>query len=352
MATYIEDPDNRLWLQASANPEQNNGGRYEEEWKGAYNKLKDLPMAFKLADDITDVHQKIRSAGFELQREFNIPFAGEYTETTGGSTTTKTAKWMFSSAYVEEIEAGKLGILHIVYEPDVYVGSSSTIDKNEPIIDNWSTTWQAYTVHPYAFCKQDQHADKLVTDPEPAPDTQASNRQHIKDYLAYTQNTNSATQTYGVYPPGGNIAGLVQLNKHEKAIADKVLQEKVALYHYPMLTRRQVWQFDEVPSRFPIDQIGKDVDIAKGFSEWGSAMDTLPSDLLITESDWMDTAGAVWKYLKTSDDTSYNVDKTTGQCTLTRTQVWQGVIDPDKNFYGDDYDPSDIKESRWVVGQM
>lgn len=342
MATYIEDADNILWQQpsfTSPSSGEKGAGVYTEKWKGSYDKLKDIPGNLSAGMSVNDVHTALIGAGFTLSSAYNIPDAGQFV---GKDGKTHTAHWQWNSANVIELVAGALAELELQYKRE------GDVDQTPPKPDSeeWGVTWQAYTVSPYAFCAQDNHQDLKVTSQQQAPDNQKSNRNHIKTAYNVMQNTDSQTATVGVYNPAGSTVGALRLNKHEKAILDKVMQEKVALYHYPVITRRAAY------NDRPIELSGSilSTDTQGLLGEGIDCIRILPNSCPIEVAPPAWDSQAQWEWVLIDDQARIIVEPGLSTCSAVRQVQWQGSLSADVNFYGD----SNIGElsGRWKMGDM
>lgn len=342
MATYIEDADNILWQQpsfTSPSTGERGAGTYTEKWKGAYDRLKDIPGNLSAGMSVNDVHTKLVGSGFILSSAYNIPDAGQYI---GADGNLHTAHWQWNSATVIELVAGALAEIELQYKREG--------DKDEqdikPDSEEWGISWQAYTVSPYSFCAQDNHQDVKTTAAQQAPDDQKSNRNHIKTAYNVMQNTDSQTATVGVYTPAGSTTGALQLNKHEKAILNKVMQEKVALYHYPIITRRAA--YNDRPIELSADILSTDTQGLLGAGI--DCIRTLPTSCPIEVAPPVWDSGAQWQWVLIDDQAKITLSPGLSTCSAVRQAQWQGSLSADVNFYGD----TDIGEisGRWKIGDM
>lgn len=347
MSQFIEEADMNLWQQPTSSMpyNQGNSSQYVEEWKGKYDVLKDLPMNFSLGESITSIYIKLRGKGFTLQSRYDIPDAGKVTIVLNGETVTKDAVWCFESAQVDEIQAGELAILRITYKAQYYDNDSPPEEEPETptTTETWEVTWQSYSVNPYSFCAQDDHVDKNmreIAEGNYAPANQKSNRLHIQQCIQQwsgNKANNSQQSSEGnngetmyTYNPIDNGNNTLLLNVHEGYIMDKILQDKSAIYHYPIVTHRQTWNSLQAITA------GENIDeIASGAPDFPFSI----SQNIVGPYMWV----------KTADNVSITTNDL-NEAQTTRVQQWWGVIDADMNFYGT-YDPGNI-EGRWIIGEM
>lgn len=347
MSQFIEEADMNLWQQPTSSMpyNQGNSSQYIEEWKGKYNVLKDLPMSFSLGESITSVYTKISGKGFTLKSHYDIPDAGKVSVVLNGEIVTKDAVWCFESAQVEEIQAGELAVLRITYKAQIYDNDSPEEEPETPTTtETWEVTWQSYSVNPYSFCAQDSHIDKNmreIVEGFYAPANQKSNRLHIQQCIQQwngnkvnnsqqSSSSNSGNTTMYTYNPIDNGNNTLLLNVHEGYIMNKILQDKSAIYHYPIVTHRQSWNsLQAITAGENIDEIA---------SEEPEFPFTIKQNI----------AGD-YEWVKTADNVSITTNDL-NEVQTTRVQQWWGVIDADINFYGTD-NKGDI-EGRWIVGKM
>ena len=209
--------------------------------------------------------------------------------------------------------------------------------KRDDSQDTWQLEWQPYSLRPYAFCKNDEIQDPEAKDYQEQKDDTAW-RKNIEDFFRSSKG-NKAEWEYQ------NATGskLLKLNYAEQNIAKKVMLDRSAVWHYPVLTHITVSKQTIPPDVIFYDVKYKDdVDIGTGLDRIAS----LPSGCPYTFSE-----DEEWKWLLVGD--TLTETRTKSDVTFTRRQVYQGVIEPDENFYGiNKFDHSDLEKTRWKVAQI
>lgn len=140
------------------------------------------------------------------------------------------------------------------------------------------------------------------------------------------------------------------MNDTENLIVDKALQDKSALWHYPVLTHTTVQNYyvsnvSAVVSANTkyYDTIGDKIDYIVGGSASPKATPdgcpyTFPTD-------------PKWIWVKTGDDMHHV--KAKGKISFQRTETFMGVISADVNYYGDvTFDHSNLSACRWKPGEL
>ena len=188
--------------------------------KGPYDSLKDANDLTMV--DLTTAVGKI-PAGVTQNFDFPAPPAN--------------SKWWVTGSSVEQLEAGDHAILTLTCEvqPSDYDPSSGS-GAFDPYQDTWQLRWESYTVKPAGFCANTPHQDRELTSMT-GPEVLAgeADRQHIhyfmeagKDNAGYS----AQIQHYWYRTQDGDFV----LNDAEQFVLKKTLQDRSALYHYPVLT--------------------------------------------------------------------------------------------------------------------
>lgn len=147
--------------------------------------------------------------------------------------------WWVTGAQVEETEAGDHAILTLVCEARDNTPTPSGQLVNNPYHDTWQLRWEAYTLKPTAFCSNQQHYDYSFTDPaveEGHPLTGYASRDHIDMFL----NCNDKGVAKGHRWYADDQGSKWFMNDAENFITNKTLEDKSALWHYPVLTHTTV----------------------------------------------------------------------------------------------------------------
>lgn len=140
------------------------------------------------------------------------------------------------------------------------------------------------------------------------------------------------------------------LNTAEELITNKALEDKSALWHYPVLTHTTVENHfvsnisSVISNRVSYNTvIGDKIDyIVGGSANPKDKPDGCPYSFPTTPK---------WIWVKTGDDMQHV--KTKGRVSFMRTETFMGVISADINYYGDvAFDHSNLSACRWEPGQL
>ena len=113
----------------------------------------------------------------------------------------------------------------------------------DPYADTWNLRWESYTVKPAAFCSNKQHSDYSITDAsvtEDAPLTGYASREHIDMFV--NGNDKGVSKGHRWYRDDQGQAWY--MNDAENLIVNKMLEDKSALWHYPVLTHTTVKNYN------------------------------------------------------------------------------------------------------------
>ena len=294
-----------------------NSSRFTEKFKGPYGTLKDLPTT-------TFSPGKARTVPAGAVTFWNPPpLASGW-------------QWIVQSASVNQVEAGEHAILTIVYGAEKTVTITGYTDDDNS--ETWNLSWGAYSVNPYAFCANDMIKDT------PAKDystdwTTTSWRKNIEDFFGSRKGDKSEWQ----YVPN-NTDVILRLNEAECLVAQKVMSNTNATYHYPIVTHTTV-KFKKSPNEtawtgesYP-DTIGDDIDHIK----------SLPSGC---PYDFPTTGDDKWEFIKVADDIT--CEKTKHQIRWIRRTSYWGARKWDENFYGNTSftHSSSLTTCRWKIGEL
>lgn len=318
---------------------KNSVGRYVEKWKGPYSMVKDLPTSkFGIGFTRDYALQLLGQANYVAR--FSAPNPGK--DRYG-----KNLTWIIESVTVQELEAGDHAIMTVNY---VNIADDQQSDPwtSDPKDDVWTIQWQSYSVSPYAFCKN-----------KPVEDQPFGLSASIED-TAWRTNIEKAIQSGEAdkswnYPIDGR-SYKVHLNVAEAAIAEKVLKNVNAQWHFPVITH-QTSMSKQISAEGTAElsnvsypyTIGDHVDHFE--EELSGCPYTFPKDVPAAEQ---------WKWLKVGDDmTQSKQDFAMYQhdvIKFTRRETWWGIKDPDINFYGstplDHTSEEGILSGRWELGKL
>ena len=274
---------------ASNSPQYTNkNSTCEVRIKGPYDKLKDVNNL-----TMTDLSTAIGRIPTAVTHNFDFPAPPA------------NSKWWVTGTNLEQIEAGDHGILTLTCEmqPSDYDPSSSD-GSFDPYQDVWNLRWESYTVKPAGFCANTPHQDKELTSMTGSETlTGEADRQHIHYFMeAGKDNAGYSNQIahYWYRTQDGDFV----LNDAEQLVLKKTLQDRSALYHYPVLTHMTTKNFvSNVSSIISSnvsysDNIGGDIDYLQS---------SLPDGCPYT----FDKADGTndWQWIKTGDDMQHTKTK-------------------------------------------
>lgn len=307
-------------------------GLYQPKFKGPYSVLKDCSdMGGKWLDDALNVF------GLSVTSRFLHP------------TPPDGFGWMVLGAKVEQIEAGDHAILTLNCEARDNSGSTPQAGTFDPYSDTWQLRWEAYTLKPLAFCSNKPHSDYSFTDPSVTENAHLSgyaSREHIETFL--NGNDKGVNNKHRWYRDDTGNAWY--LNDAENLIVDKTLEDKSALWHYPVLTHTTVnnHYISNVSSVISnnieyTDVIGDKIDyIVGGTANPKDRPDGCPYTF---------PSSPKWIWVKTGDDMQHV--KTRERVSFQRTETFMGVISADINYYGDvAFDHNNLSGCRWEPGEL
>lgn len=300
--------------------------------------------------------------------------------------------WKITSVNVEQIIAGEHCILSLYCESSLdNDGGGSVISAAYVKRDDattWSCSWQSYTVKPQAFASNWDLSNRVELGSEndgaikfkDLP-REYANREWIDMFINGSDKgviSSANDDLNSAYWYRDNDGNAWYLNQPETFIAKKALAEKMALYHYPIVTENErysvVWPEGEALStRVPIDfpnasnpdlpdfePVGYKMDFIVEERPYGKPNAACPFEVAppfhwpgqpIYPSDWQ------WVLVDDGlqEDIRYNNDGYIMSQTWTRIRRWQGMVDPDHNFYG--YTPinserTNLSSARWTLGQL
>ena len=309
---------------------------WHERWKGPFSLGKDILSKIAPNDKLEQVHTAL---GTNRVKRYDPPTC----PTRWG----KEGVWTVNSVNVQEQESGAHCILDIEYYANYNGWDVKTLVENLKY-NVWSLTWQSYSVSPYAFCSDKAHEDK-VQSPVGKPDTptyteENACRQHIQTYLdksyavlSSAQFPNDNVYVYQKDPLQQHM--LNALTPAEGVILEKVMSNKNATYHYPILTHQTVKTGSSDATY--TDDVGKDIDYVIDIGKLDCPY-KFPAE-----------EGQKWDWIKIGDDMEQK--KTETQVQFTRKEIFMGVHGVDLNFYGDKkFSPTKegLLSSRWEIGKL
>lgn len=298
--------------------------------KGPYDSLKDANnlVMKKLADAIDDIPASVF-------KNFDFPAPP------------LCAEWWVTGTSLEQLEAGDHAVLTLTCDTRPFDYDPSSGDGGfDPYQDTWNLRWESYTAKPAAFCENSPHEDRALTSMTGAEfiDGTAS-RQHInyfieagKDKAGYS----NQIQHYWYRTQDGDFI----LNDAEGAVLQKVLQDKSALYHYPVLTHTTVKNIKSDLSNILSNNVRYSETLGENIDHIVDGVpDGCPYSFPQSQS------GDTWQWIKTGDDLQHV--KTKEKISFQRTETFMGVVSADINYYGNTpFDHNNLKTCRWKLGAV
>lgn len=195
---------------------------YSAKFKGPYDTLKD-------ANGMVDLQLSaaLGTIGISVDKEFDFPQPPQGTN------------WYVIGTNLEQLEAGDHAILTVNCEARDGSLTPSGGGTYDPYQDTWNLRWESYVVKPAAFCSNEAHSDYSLTDPTVEPGTflqGKASREHIDMFL----NGNDKGVSKGHKWYRDDTGNGWYLTGAEELVANKALQDKSALWHYPVLTHTTV----------------------------------------------------------------------------------------------------------------
>lgn len=322
--------------------------RLHERYKGPYNVIKEFPLkVFYPGRILENALSDVETNYFPIYNHFDAPDPG-----TGNV-------WIIDSCNVIENTPGDHGILDV----ECYAIAEDEVDPEQeetwtPVGDKtWNLTWGAYTVTPWAFMKNDPIEDPYPDDPDappPAKDySQTTYRPNVEEFF----NSKDGNKTKFQYM-SESYNNIRQLNDAEQLIAKKVISQRNALYHYPVVSETNVYEkalssvtsadYDFGTTQAPV---GNDIDYiyATPTGKIG------PFQFADPQTD----PNNAWEFIKTADNITFSESKrgTLDVLRCTRTISYQGARSWDKNYYGNTpITPADTRanlpKARWKIGEI
>ena len=258
--------------------------------------------------------------------------------------------WWVVGTNVEQTEAGDHGILTIACEArDPSTLGPGSLTTANPYANVWNLRWESYIVKPAAFCSNEPTTEYVYPDTQVQEGTELTgfaNREHIDTFM----NGNDKGTNEGHHWYRNNTGNAYYLNGPEELILKKSLEDKSALWHYPVLTHR--WTEDHYVSNVSsvisneveyTEVVGDKIDFIVG----GSA-NPLPRP---KGCPYKFPDEPKWIWVKTGDDMQHT--KQRSKITFTRTETFMGVLSADVNYYGDvAFNRQNLKGCRWKPGEL
>lgn len=309
-----------------------NAQTYSAKFKGPYNILKDANRMVDL-----NLSAALNTIGLTVQKEFSFPQPPAGTN------------WYVTGTTLEQLDAGDHAIMTVNCEArDTSLAPSGDVTI-DPYQDTWQLRWESYTVKPCGFCSNEAHSDYSFTDPNVNPGTTLSgmaSREHIDMFL--NGNDKGVARGHKWYRDDTGSGWF--LNTAEELVANKSLEDKSALWHYPVLTHTTVENHfvsnisSMISNHISYNTvIGDKIDYIVG----GSASPKDKPD----GCPYSFPTDPKWIWVKTGDDMQHV--KTKGRVSFARTETFMGVISADVNYYGDvAFNHSNLSACRWIPGKL
>lgn len=287
------------------------GDVYEELWKGPYEHLKDVGAGAVMG--ITIKIDAVRPS-----------FGGKWVSRFDPPKLQNGYSWFVKSINVDESQpSGSHALLRITYvaRKSDWGNGQFTDDKQ----DVWSLTWGAYNVPALAFCSNgiDDKTGKRKTGAEYDKSAFAWKVTHCASYQHEVEGDKG--NSYVWYENGERL----ELNDKEKDVYDRYVNNIVATYHYPIITRTQTYYLKQNTTWSEV--IGMDIDRQKELDD--GCPFKFPSD-------------AKWKFMLVADNVTVTQGGPEGVKTYVYVKTWHGSIKFEEKFYSDD------DSKRWGLGSL
>lgn len=318
-----------------------------EKFKGPHSKLKTWPTEVFLVGDKRDESiGKIK--GIEGVLRFNVP---DCPNDRNGIK----QDWLVSSCVCQQTAAGDHSIVTVTYKASSAHYVVTAMPSEDPLGDQWSLSWMPYTVSPVAFAANATPKgayDATYLADKDAKDVTGDNAD--KDHLAWRTNIenfrNSKVGDKSKYTWQDSKGGALKvLYYSEKAIVSKINRGESAIYHYPVVKHKKVTKkavtldYRASKTDYPARDDSTNIDFFT---------DSLPSDCPFSAY-YAGLTGIYpnWKWLKIDDSVETSYEK--GEMKWTHVTKWQGMPNPDVNFYGSEpFSHSSLETCRWIVGSL
>lgn len=339
MATIIDDPENKAWLQVvdQAVTMRPDGGRILRQIvKGKTSAIATLVNNLYSGQTYANVQTAMTQALVSIEGGIGVNWSPPIGYT-----------WYLSQFEVKQIEAGQLSHITLTYELkeiEVTPGGGRTTVKE----DSWQLQWQTYSVTPYRYCNEKAHVDYLVnSDGEADPGTTESSKCTVRRHIdmALTQNAQNSDNNQYQWTMM-NVTR--QLTESEVAIAKKVAAGVNPTFHYPIVIHRRVVEttLSSMPSELAPDVEGIDV------------IASLPSAPALSRAlAFWNTNGYQWIYCgqnvqSTKSEAKVQLGPDTTTYLFTTEDVFEGALSADTNFYGPFNTPPPTNPAgRWKFGE-
>lgn len=291
-------------------------------------------------------------------------------------------RWVVTSINVDQVIAGEHSIVDIRCESQAEaVTLSAQVIQNEDETQ-WGVTWQSYTMRPQAFCSnQDSERVSLAEGENIPPEfnqlpTRYAHAEYINLFLNGVDKGVISASNGGqsIYWYRDNDGNGWYLNQPEILVAKKAMKETYALYHYPIFTCVEKYHAEwpngiDISDRDKLDfpeiyDVGEGIDYIAHVEGGDQPIANKPrEDCPITLAPPYDGPNAPpmgsWYFVKIDDsvqeDVKFDRNGNLISQTWTRTEKWQGMLDPDPNYYGSemlDEERSNLSSARWYPGTL
>lgn len=286
------------------------GDIYEELWKGPYEQLKNIG-----AGPVMGVALKID--------EVRPNFGGKWVSRFDPPELKSGNSWFVKSISVDENQpSGGHCLLRIVYvaRPTDWANGQFTDDKQ----DVWALTWGAYNAPAVAFCSNGIDKEgKRKTGEEYDKSAFAWKVTHCASYQHEVEGDKG--NSYVWYENGERL----ELNDKEKDVYDRHVNNLVATYHFPIITRTQTYYLK--PTTVWSEVMGLDIDQEKKLDD--GCPFKFPSD-------------DKWKFRLVADNVTVTQGGPDGVKTYVYVKTWWGSKKLEEKYYSDD------ASKRWELGSL
>lgn len=230
LATFVAQPVTATY--------QNSGDQYVEKWKGPYSEMRSVSNGYKVFGVTFSVgKQRPNLTGSQWQSSYNAP------EIPNGYS------WIVQKITAEQSGPGDHGILTVEYAPMKY---SSEIRNFRSKQESWNINWQSQSVNVLSYCSNDTKD----------ADNKAISQNIIACAKGQRPDPGDVEEEEYPYSWVDQATGeTMTLNKMERAIFRKYINDKNPIFHYPVITHTQVIHCEKGYSLNP--KIADDLDEVK-----------------------------------------------------------------------------------------
>lgn len=308
MATHITTPPLSAWAQVTDDALQCNkdGAVMVRTYKLPTSCCTAILDGLKIGMTIQTVENWISSQAGSL--DSGVPGA-VFTPATGDA-------WGLASYQLQQITAGQYMILKTRYEyTGINVLPAPEDDWSEEKQMSINVSWTSYSVSPYIYCDEEVHNDKVVSDSSSWEQNNHACRRHIES--TFLGSVNQQSQNPYRYINGVEF----ELTNAEQEIKDKVATGVTPVFHKPIITRTNMFRTNQ-ETKVP--------------DTGNHQIDRIDNNPAARAPQWSGRYIYVGRSYTKSTNTYYNEQHPEGIViyNMTYTDMWEGALEPDEDFYG------------------